>query len=327
MADGDPTMLDELKDAVSTRTALLVVGVLILQLLFIWSYAAAFHKPNVARVPVAVVIPETVAPKVLNGLNTLPGDPVAAHQVDSLARAIEQLTNREVQAVFIPSPNGTTDHLIVQSATGPAGAEAMRIVFDKVDATLHRTLIVTDRVQPLYADVKSLTSFYLVIGWCVGGYLLASLLSMSFGARPANLRRALIRLACIALYAIASGLLGSLIVGSTLHALPHAWSLWWIGALVVFATGAFAMALQVAFGTQRKRWRPLPVGAPPTALAHRRSVAPERSRGRRGALHRLSRWRRHHQRPPRLDRLRRGRRWDHPGGGRCRPALGDQAPR
>ena len=249
MAENDATLVEELKDAVSTRTALLVVGVLLLQLLFIWSYAAAFHKPTVSRVPVAVVVPEAVAPRVLNGLNTLPGTPVAAHRAASLTDAIEQLTNRQVQAVFVPSLTGTTDHLIVQSATGPAGAEAMRIVFGKVDATLHRTVVVTDRVQPLGADVRSLTSFYLVIGWCVGGYLLASLLSMSFGARPANLRRASIRLGCIAIYAVVSGFLGSLIVGSTLHALPHAWSLWWIGALVVFATGAFAMALQVAFGT------------------------------------------------------------------------------
>ena len=242
------TFADELKDAISARTALLVAGVLLLQLLFIWSYAAAFHRPSVSNVPVAVVVPVAIAPTVLHELNTLPGTPIVAAPLPRAA-AIAQLLDREVQAVFIPSTTGSVDHVIVQSASGPSGADAMTAVFTKVDAAAHRSVVVTDRTPAAVGDERSLTSFYLVIGWCVGGYLLASLLGMSFGSRPANTRRAAIRLGCIALYALVSGVFGTLVVGPVLHALPNAWSVWWIGALIVFATGAFSMALQVAFGT------------------------------------------------------------------------------
>jgi hypothetical protein len=243
------TLADELKDAISARTALLVVGVLLLQVLFIWSYAAAFHRPAVSKVPVAVVVPAAAAPTVLHELNTLPGTPISATLAPSRASAVGQLIDREVQAVFIPSTTSSVDHVIVQSASGPSGADAMTAVFTKVDGAAQRRVIVTDRTPSAVGDERSLTSFYLVIGWCVGGYLLASLLGMSFGSRPANTRRAAIRLGCVALYALVSGLLGSLVVGPVLHALPSAWSVWWIGALIVFATGAFSMALQVAFGT------------------------------------------------------------------------------
>jgi len=234
---------------VSPRTALIIVGVLLLQLAFIWSYVAAFHRPASSGVPVAVVVPDALAPQVLHGLNTLPGTPISATRSPSLAAAEQDLLDRRVQAIFLPSATGTTDHLVVQSASGPAGAEAMTTVFTRIGDSLHRSLVVTDRAPPVKGDEHSLTSFYLVIGWCVGGYLLASILGMSFGSRPANLRRATIRLGCIAVYGVVSGLLGALLVGPVLHALPDAGSLWWIGALVVFTTGTVSMALQVAFGT------------------------------------------------------------------------------
>jgi hypothetical protein len=43
--------LDELHDAVSLRTFLLVFGVLLLQLGFILSYVGAFHSPRPVRIP------------------------------------------------------------------------------------------------------------------------------------------------------------------------------------------------------------------------------------------------------------------------------------
>jgi hypothetical protein len=84
----------------------------------------------------------------------------------------------------------------------------------------------------------------------VGGYLVASLLGTSSGARPANLIRATVRLAGIAVYAIITSLIGSLIVGAWVHALPSQLiGLWWLGSFVVFAAGAFTTALIVLAGT------------------------------------------------------------------------------
>jgi hypothetical protein len=80
-------------------------------------------------------------------------------------------------------------------------------------------------------DHNGLSAFYLVIGWMVGGYLVASILGISVGERPESLTRASVRLAAIALYAAVTGLGGALIVGPWLHALPsHTPGLWGLGA-------------------------------------------------------------------------------------------------
>ena len=243
------TLKDDLKDAVTPRTALLVLGVLLLQLGFIWSYAAAFHRPAPDSIPIAVVAPPSIAPKIVDGLNSISGKPVHASHATSLADALTQLRNRDVLGVFVPSLSGTNDRLIVQSATGPSGSDAATTILTRVDASQHRTLAVTDSVKVIAADNRSLTSFYLMIGWAMGGYLAASLLGMSFGSRPANARRLGIRLGTLAIYALISGVMGALVVGPMLHALPNVWSAWWIGALLVFTTGAFSTALSITFGT------------------------------------------------------------------------------
>lgn len=109
--------------------------------------------------------------------------------------------------------------------------------------------MVDDAVPLAPGDAEGLSSFYLVIGWCVGGYLVASILGISAGSRPANTARALIRLGALALYSIAAGVGGALIVGPVLHALPGStWGLIGLGTLVVFGVGAFTMALQCLFG-------------------------------------------------------------------------------
>lgn len=51
------SFLGEVKDAVSARAALLMIGVLALTALFIASYAGAFHSPKPKDVALAVVAP------------------------------------------------------------------------------------------------------------------------------------------------------------------------------------------------------------------------------------------------------------------------------
>jgi hypothetical protein len=83
----------------------------------------------------------------------------------------------------------------------------------------------------------------------VGGYLCASILAISTGARPANPTRAAIRLGAMALVSIVGGLGGAVIVGPVLDALPGGVvALWWLGALITFAVGAATLALQGIFG-------------------------------------------------------------------------------
>jgi hypothetical protein len=88
-----------------------------------------------------------------------------------------------------------------------------------------------------------------VIGWIVGGYLVAALLGITRGARPANTRRAVIRLLALVPYALLSGLGGALIVDQLLGALTgHFAALFGVGFLLVLAAATVTLAFQILAG-------------------------------------------------------------------------------
>lgn len=70
------TFADEVEDAVTPRAALLVIGVLVLQLLFIASYIGALHKPKPTDVPFGIVAPQQMSARLLTELKDLPGGPL-----------------------------------------------------------------------------------------------------------------------------------------------------------------------------------------------------------------------------------------------------------
>lgn len=239
-------------DAVEPRSVLLIVGVLLLQLGFILSYVGAFHAPAPHRIPLAVVAPPPVATQISDRLNGIPGQPLDATVVADEPTARQQLHDGDTYAALIVRPTqaaGATDTLLVASAGGPAVATAVQAILTQAETTQHRNLVVEDVVPTQPGDARGLSGFYLVIGWIVGGYLVAALLGVAKGARPATLRRAVLRLIAMAPYAIVSGLGGALIVGPALGAeTGHTMALWWVGTMVVLASATVTMAFQVLFG-------------------------------------------------------------------------------
>jgi hypothetical protein len=241
--------LAEFRDAVSVRTFLLVVGVLLLQLGFILSYVGAFHSPRPVRIPLGVVAPAGVATKVASELNKISSDPLRASVVGSATAGRRALKSATLSAVLVVSPTSKTDTLLVASAAGSSIVTAVEVVIKDAESTQHRSVVVDDVVPLQAGDGRGLTGFYLVIGWIVGGYLVAALLGISSGARPETLRRCVIRLLAVVPYAILSGLGGAVIVGPVLGALNgHLVALWGLGALLVFAASAVTMAFQTLFG-------------------------------------------------------------------------------
>ncbi|MBF9067209.1 ABC-2 transporter permease [Streptacidiphilus fuscans] len=239
----------ELRDAVTARAALLVVGVLLLQFGFILSYVGALHHPTPHQASIGVVGPPAVQTQVVAQLNALPGSPLDARPVAGQADAVQLMKEQKLYSAFVPNVAGTQDTLLVASAASSSLATAIGKVVTSVDAAQHRTVAIKDVVPVASGDQGGLTSFYLAVGWCVGGYLVASILGISAGARPANRHRAVIRLGTLALYSIAAGLGGAVIVGPVLNALPAGiLALWGVGSLLVFAVGAFTMAMQCFLG-------------------------------------------------------------------------------
>lgn len=227
----------------------LVAGVLVLQLAFILSYVGAFHAPKPQRISIAVVAPPQQAPALAARLNGIAGSPLSVHVLDSAQQAQRQVTQGERSAALVLDPTSTTDHLLVASGGGASLASAVETVVGLVEQGQHRTVTTTDVVPLQSGDARGLTGFYLVIGWLVGGYLVASLLGVAKGSRPATTRRAVLRLASLIPYSIFSGLGGAIIVGPVLGALDgHFIEIWWLGALIVFAAAAATTALQILFG-------------------------------------------------------------------------------
>ncbi|MEU3063648.1 DUF3533 domain-containing protein [Streptomyces subrutilus] len=238
--------LAEIKDAVTIRAALLVLGVLALQLAFITSYIGAFHHPKPSEIPIAVAAPlPQVAQQTVKQLGSLPGNPLDPRVVADEAAATAGIMNRDIDAALVIDPAGRTDKLLVATGSGASLATAVEEIVGLVEQSQGRTVRVVDVAPSAAGDGRGLSAFYLVVGWCVGGYLCAAILAISAGARPANSARAVIRLGALLVYAIVAGLLGAVIAGPVLGALPGSlMGLWGLGALVVFAVGAITLALQ-----------------------------------------------------------------------------------
>ncbi|GAB2462297.1 DUF3533 domain-containing protein [Jatrophihabitans fulvus] len=239
----------DLRDAVTPKAFAYVVAVLLLQLGFVLSYIGAFHDPRPHRIEIGLVAPQQVAATSVQRLNALDGAPLSARVVGNEQQAREQIRSGDLSAALVVDPQGTSDRLLVASGGGASTATAVESVVAAVEKAQDRT-VTTDDVVPLQAgDGRGLSGFYLVVGWMVGGYLVASLLGVAGGARPATTRRAAIRLGALVPYAVLSGLGGAVIAGPVLGAIDgHTVALWWLGALIVFAAAAATTALQVLFG-------------------------------------------------------------------------------
>ncbi|MGW8361916.1 DUF3533 domain-containing protein [Streptomyces wedmorensis] len=243
------SLVDELKSAVTPRAALLVVGVFALQLLFITSYVGALHNPKPTDVPFGVVAPGQAATVLEDRLEKLPGDPLDPSVVADEAEARDQILNRDIDGALIVDPRGRTDTLLVASGGGKVLSATLEAMITELEAANQRLVRTVDVAPSSSQDFNGLSAFYLVIGWCVGGYICAAILAISAGSRPANRERAIIRLGVLALYAALGGLGGAIIVGPILGALPGSIAaLWGLGTLVVFAVGAATLALQSVFG-------------------------------------------------------------------------------
>ncbi|MFH8992066.1 DUF3533 domain-containing protein [Streptomyces sp. NPDC017940] len=243
------TFVDELKSAVTPRAALLVIGVLALQLLFIASYVGALHNPKPKDVAFGVVAPGEAAAQTRDKLAKLPGEPLDPRVIEDEGEARRQIMDRKIDGALVVDPRGTEDTLLVASGGGKALANALETITAKTEGAEKRTARTVDVAAASPQDFNGLSSFYLVVGWCVGGYLCASIMSISAGSKPANPQRAAIRLGALALLAVAGGLGGAVIIGPILGALPGSiMGLWGLGALVTFAVGAVTLALEELTG-------------------------------------------------------------------------------
>lgn len=248
---GDEPVRDRTRDIFKPATYLIVIGVLLIQGAFIASYVGAFHSPEPHGLNVAVVSHNGWQGYVANRLNKIPGHPVNAYAYtdNQYPQAKKELRDGKRQAIYRFDPNNKTDTLEVTSAQGASVSTAMEAIFRQVTADQKRELKTSDIMPVQKGDGRGLTPFYLVIGWLVGGYLMATAIGVLFAPRAHNFRRMLDRLVFALLYAVVSGLMGALIVDQWLGALTgHFWAIALIGMLLSFTVTVFTMGFEALLG-------------------------------------------------------------------------------
>ncbi|WP_041311883.1 hypothetical protein [Mycobacterium sp. JS623] len=112
------------------------------------------HSPSPHQIPVIVVAQDGLAGQVVEQLNAIPGQPLEASASDDTRVALHALRKGETSGVY---------------------------------AQHNRTVSINDAVPLDPGDARGLSAFYLVVGWAVGGYLLAAMLGVAKGSRPATL--------------------------------------------------------------------------------------------------------------------------------------------
>ncbi|MBX6763628.1 MAG: hypothetical protein K6T51_05455 [Rubrobacteraceae bacterium] len=228
-------------------TVLLGVGVFVLQMLFIWSYVGALHAPKPHEVPVAVVGSQGAVVRFERVVEGAVGNDLKLERKRGVSEARGAIDDREVYGAVVLGRGG--DRLLVADAASPIVSRMLREEFSGIERSQGRTLSVKD-VKPLPGgDSRGLSSFYAVVGWVVGGYLLATAVAILRGRNVEGWRAALGRVGGFAAYAVAAGAIGAVLLEGVIGALggPGA-DLAAIGALVVFATAVAAAALQALLG-------------------------------------------------------------------------------
>jgi hypothetical protein len=219
-------------------------GVLLVEAAFIASYVGGLHAPVPKNVPVAVVASATQVGQLSSQLGAA-SSVVRLKAEPTRADAIKAIDDRVADGGYLPA----TGELLVASGRGPALTAVLTPIFTTVATKTGAKLHTTD-VAPLPPqDSRGLVSFYLVIGWIVGGYLLAAVLGILAGMTPKGLKAAFSRILTMAGYAVASGIAGAAVVDTGFgYATGHFWPLAGLGALLVFAVGVITMGLESILG-------------------------------------------------------------------------------
>lgn len=223
------------------RMIILAFMCILVQGLMGLSYMGAFGKPDAKNAPFLVVSHhEGNAGYIANKLNAVEGQPVRATISTDEKAALQQVREDKVVGVYVFNPSKTekkgSDDLYYASAQGASRAQVAQTVGRNVADKAERGLKTHDLVKAAPDDARGTASFYLVLSWLVGAYLLPSAMTTAVGTRARSALGARMRLLLFAGYALLSGVVGTAIAQYGLDALRgDFWPIALMGAALVFA--------------------------------------------------------------------------------------------
>jgi hypothetical protein len=226
------------------RPAIGLVAVMGFQLLLASVFLGVLHKPALHNAPVAVVGSAQLASAVEHGA----AGTIRLVPQPSAAAARAAIGEGQAYGAIVSTRTG--DELLTASADSPGTANILTEEFTLAAAKAGVRLQIRD-LEPLPAsDPAGTSAYYLVLGWMLGGYIGATVLSFMIGGmRSSSVRHALLRLGLLAGYAVCSGLLGALLIGPVMGIVSgYNLALAGVGMLLVFGVAAATAALQGALG-------------------------------------------------------------------------------
>jgi hypothetical protein len=220
------------------RAAAAIIGVTVVGLLFIASYAGALHDPQPRDVPVAVAGPPRLA-AALAGSRAL--KVVRERDARAARRAIDE---RQAYGAVIAGAAS------IEVVVAPAASQPIALLLrQQLPRRLQQAAPVrVSTVHPLpRGDSRGIVPFYVVVGWVVAGYLATSLLGVANGMRPGRMRVAW-RMVGVVVLGVLMGV-GGAILGHSIGDLGGSVvEMAVFGMLTVIAVGWFTMGVQAPLG-------------------------------------------------------------------------------
>jgi hypothetical protein len=227
------------------RAAALLVLVLLLQLGFVAAYIGGLASPSAGSLPVAVVAGDAAVKRV----QQVAGDEASAVEYADRRSALQAVHDRRAYAALVPDGTGGTELRIATTQSDPA-AGALVDTYGSAGRAAGIPIVVFDDYSPRPNNSRSVATFFLVVGWVVGGFLAATALAIALGSVPATQRRTQARVLGLLAYAVVAGVASSIVVGG-----PglDVWTgdgvaLATFGAMITFGAAMTAAALQGWFG-------------------------------------------------------------------------------
>ncbi|UTX51450.1 ABC transporter permease [Candidatus Saccharibacteria bacterium TM7i] len=248
----------------AAKLSLALVGVIGLQVALATAYLVAFHDPTPREIPVAIVSADAT---VKDSFRDAMKDTFAVREVDSIEAARDELKQKEIYAIYKPTP--LQSNVVIATALDKKIADAAKASMSTFDAQYQQNVVammakqnpqapaqakaplVDDAIPLVENDATGSGLFYVAFSFVFGGYLAAVAISTVRGDSKLTRRRVLARVAGLTLFSLAGALFVTLIAVHGVKVLPSAvfWATWGIGALATLGVSLLASALISVLGT------------------------------------------------------------------------------
>jgi hypothetical protein len=230
----------------------LALGAMLIPLFFVIGFAiciiGVYHKPHPHEIKVGVVGPAAQTAPVRADIQKAAGSAFDVSQVATVAQATHDVSQRDLIAAFVPSPDPSRPAtLIVAQAGGRLVATATESFMRSLTAARGTQLAVRD-VRPLVSgDPIGVGVFLFMIVCTICGYLAVTLLFSFAPALTPGRRYPIIAAVAVAVPAIAY-LIGGLGFGTYSGSFGTIVAFIGVAALYVFVIGLITRLFQVVLG-------------------------------------------------------------------------------